>query len=87
MSNQHKLSKTIKFRLTEEEFNALTMYVANNPGTSLSSVIRDAIFNSNNIISFALREELVRQRLYNLILRAKISEPAKNSIIEELNRL
>ena len=87
MSNQHKLSETIKFRLTEGEFDTLTMYVANNPGTSLSSVIRDAIFNSNNRISFALREELVQQRLYNLIQRVKISESAKKSMIEELNRL
>ncbi len=85
MKNTERKTKTIKLRVTESEYEAITIQ-SQRDSTTISDTIRKTIFNSSNSSSTAILAELSRQKMYNLIQHTSMPKYARESLMKELNR-
>ena len=84
MNNREKKTKTVRIRLTQSEYTAVCE-AAQIRSSSVSNVIRDALFNQHTESCASIKTELVKQKMYNLIQHTKMSTESRKNLVKELN--
>ena len=84
MNNREKKTKTVRIRLTQSEFDAVCE-AAQIRSSSVSNVIRDALFNQHTESCASIKTELVKQKMYNLIQHTKMPTESRKNLVKELN--
>lgn len=84
MSTREKKTQNIKIRMTKTEENAVIKIAEENHST-VSDVIRNALFNNKNDMNSSIIVELYKQKTYNLIQHTPMPKESRENIVKELN--
>lgn len=85
MDTAKKKSHTLKFRVTESEYEIILKQVTAQ-NTTVSEVLRNSLFKGNNDIGNTIRDQFILQNMYNLIQHTQMPKSSRNSLIQEINR-
>lgn len=85
MRNHENKSESVKVRLTKTELHCIQQ-IAQNRSATVSNMIRDAIFNQQSNLCSSIKNELIKQRLYNLIQHTPMPKASRENLIKELNQ-
>lgn len=84
MNNHENKTKYVKARLSDTEFNAVQQTVTNYL-TTISDLIRKALFDQRTDLCSSIRTELIKQEMYNLIQHTAMPKESRKKLIEEMN--
>ena len=85
MNKNEKKTESVKIRLTQTEFYSIQQ-IALKSSSSISSVIRSALFDRQTDFGSSIKSELIKQKIYNLIQHTKMPKASRENLIKELNR-
>ena len=85
MKKTEKKTDVLKVRVTSTERKAIEAQ-AENSASTVSSIVRKSLFTDKADPVIAIRTELEKQRLFNLIQHTKMQKNSKELLIKELNK-
>lgn len=85
MRNHENKSESVKVRVTKTELHCIQQIAQNRPDT-VSNVIRDAMFNQQSDFCSSIKNELIKQRIFNLIQHTSMPKASRENLIKELNQ-
>lgn len=85
MKKTEKKTDILKVRVTSAERKAIEAQ-AENSASTVSSIVRKSLFTDKTDPVIAIRTELEKQRLFNLLQHTRMPKDSRELLIKELNK-